>query len=111
MLALIAIGGTFFLAKNERSAPTVSAENATSTTAKLFTLEDITKHADAKSCYTTIQGEVYDLTSWINVHPGGAQNILSICGKDGTSAFVAQHGGKQKQADILKTFLIGELKT
>ena len=114
VLALLAVGGILLFAKNESTTAT-QGEQATSTgtvsTEKFFSLTDIATHSGRASCYSAIEGKVYDLTAWIDQHPGGAQNILSICGKDGTAAFVAQHGGKQKQADILKTFLIGELKT
>jgi cytochrome b involved in lipid metabolism len=63
----------------------------------------------ASKCWTVINGNVYDLTTWINQHPGGPEHILSICGKDGTSAFEAQHGGQSQPASILASFKIGTL--
>jgi cytochrome b involved in lipid metabolism len=64
---------------------------------KTYTMEEISKHNSKESCWTVIRGEVYDLTNWIDKHPGGADKILKICGKDGTDLFVKQHGGKEKQ--------------
>lgn len=87
-------------------------ENTPSTTppsSSQFTLAQILTHKDASSCWSTINEGVYDLTDWIAQHPGGEGAILSICGKDGSEAFNNQHGGKQKQADILATFKIGIL--
>jgi cytochrome b involved in lipid metabolism len=46
---------------------------------------------------------------WINLHPGGRDKILSICGKDGTAPFMAQHHGAQLQMDILARYYIGNL--
>ena len=67
--------------------------------------------ANTKSkCWTVISGKVYNLTDWITQHPGGEGAILSICGKDGTTAFNAQHGGQGRPAQELTTFLIGTLK-
>lgn len=74
-----------------------------------FTLAQVAMHPDRTSCYSAINGNVYDLTSWINQHPGGPQRILSICGKDGSSAFNAQHGGDPRVASILATMKIGTL--
>ncbi len=74
-----------------------------------FTSADVTMHADANSCYTSIRGNVYDLTSWINQHPGGKQAIMSICGKDGTSVFEGQHGGRPRPERELDGFKIGIL--
>lgn len=77
---------------------------------KLYTMNDVAKHNSRQSCWTVIKGDVYDLTSWINKHPGGEEKILRICGKDGTEAFNRKHGGEQKPEQILEQFGIGKLK-
>jgi cytochrome b involved in lipid metabolism len=77
---------------------------------KTYTMEEISKHNSKESCWTVIRGEVYDLTNWIDKHPGGADKILKICGKDGTDLFVKQHGGREKPEKILEDFEIGTLK-
>ena len=74
-----------------------------------FALADVSKHKDSASCWSAINGGVYDLTSWIPQHPGGPQAILSICGIDGSSRFNARHGGAALQAKILAGFKIGTL--
>jgi cytochrome b involved in lipid metabolism len=78
---------------------------------KSYTLVEIMAHKDASSCYSSINGSVYDLTAWINLHPGGKDRILSICGTDGTAKFVAQHQNGQKFLDILSRFKIGILSS
>ena len=75
-----------------------------------FTMAEVAMHDDASSCYSVIRGNVYNLTSWISQHPGGSQQILKICGKDGTSAFVGQHGGMEQQEKALASFKIGVLE-
>ena len=77
---------------------------------KTYTMEEVAKHNSKESCWTVIKGEVYDLTNWIDKHPGGPDKILKICGKDGTDLFVRQHGGKEKPEKILESFEIGTLK-
>jgi cytochrome b involved in lipid metabolism len=77
---------------------------------KTYTMEEISKHNSKESCWTVVRGDVYDLTNWIDKHPGGADKILKICGKDGTDLFIKQHGGKEKPEKILEGFEIGALK-
>ena len=58
--------------------------------------------------------QVYDLSEWIGVHPGGPAAIKSLAGVDGTARFTAQHGppeGDSVQARMLAGFQIGTLKT
>jgi cytochrome b involved in lipid metabolism len=74
-----------------------------------YTMADVSSHGSASSCWTTINGSVYDVTSWINQHPGGAEAILSLCGKDGTAAFTGQHNGDRRPAAELASFKIGTL--
>ncbi len=73
-------------------------------------MAEVQKHNNASSCYSVVRGNVYDLTSAINSHPGGAQAILKLCGTDGTSAFEVQHGGRPRQENVLANLQIGVLK-
>ena len=68
---------------------------------------EVAQHNSKTSCWSTINGNVYDLTSWIPQHPGGERAILQICGKDGSLKFNHQHGGAPQQAMILAGFKIG----
>jgi cytochrome b involved in lipid metabolism len=74
-----------------------------------YTLAQIAQHSTASSCWSAINGGVYDLTSWIGQHPGGQGTILSICGKDGSAAFNGQHGGQHRPTSELAGFQIGTL--
>lgn len=75
-----------------------------------FSLEDVAQHSGESSCWSAINGSVYDLTSWIPKHPGGSQAILRLCGKDGSDAFNRQHGGRAMQQQILDGYKIGVLR-
>ena len=74
-----------------------------------YTMADVAKHATRSSCWTAVNGNVYDVTAWISQHPGGANAILSMCGKDGSAAFNDQHGGQRRPASELASFKIGAL--
>lgn len=87
----------------EQPAPTVPQ------TPSGYTKADVAMHASDTSCWSIINGSVYDLTSYISKHPGGERNILRICGTDGTSSFDGQHGGESRPEKILESYYIGKL--
>lgn len=90
-------------------APAQTPAQTSAPAAGRLTMSSVTQHNSAGSCWSAINGNVYDLTSWISRHPGGAQAILSLCGTDGSAAFTTQHGGQRRPADELKGFLLGPL--
>ena len=74
-----------------------------------FTMAEVVKHNSSSDCWTTIDGGVYNVTSWISKHPGGSEAIISLCGIDGSAAFNDQHGGQRRPANELASFKIGVL--
>lgn len=82
----------------------------TSDTTGLYTMTQVAAANTETTCWTVIDGTVYDLTKWINKHPGGQENIVSICGIDGTQAFNSQHAGQGRPERILATYKIGALQ-
>ncbi|KAI0944783.1 hypothetical protein AcV7_001493 [Taiwanofungus camphoratus] len=53
--------------------------------------EEVQKHNTRESCWVIINDQVYDATSVLAWHPGGAAVILKNSGKDATKAFVPVH--------------------
>ncbi len=74
-----------------------------------YTMAQVRANNSARSCWTAIDGFVYDLTRWINSHPGGAGAILFLCGTDGTNAFKAQHENQSRPAIRLDSYRLGPL--
>jgi cytochrome b involved in lipid metabolism len=74
-----------------------------------YTLADVAKHKTATDCWTAVNGSVYNLTPFVNQHPGGVANITKICGIDGTTQFMAQHGSDRDPQQELATLKIGTL--
>ncbi len=90
------------------SSPTATSTPATtSKSGGSYTSSDLQKHSRPTSCWSVINGSVYDLTRWINAHPGGKSAITSICGRDGSSAFNGEHAGKSDPLRELAKFKIG----
>lgn len=125
LLLLVGVGGVFILLpKNNQSDSNVPnleaapdsiepAEDAepvvTDLPVSTYTMAEIQAHADETSCWTTVNGNVYDITSAIPTHKGGKENIMKVCGNDGTEAFTQKHGGEEKPESWLETLKIGVL--
>ena len=89
--------------------PSPTPKPTTTSNSKIYTLDMVKQNNSEKSCWTVIDGYVYDLTRWISAHPGGAGAIRSLCGIDGTVAFKAQHLNQYRPEQRLETFLLGPL--
>lgn len=74
-----------------------------------LTLEEVKKHDSGSSCWSIVYENVFDLTKWISKHPGGAEKIRAICGKDGSTSFEGQHMGDGGAAKQLSGFFLGKL--
>ena len=79
------------------------------TTQSAYTMAKVKENNSAASCWSVISGNVYNLTQWINQHPGGPSAIASLCGVDGTASFNAQHRGEGKPTQRLSGYLLGPL--
>lgn len=91
--------------------PTVSATPTPTPTPVVtgYTMAQVRANNTAKSCWTVIDGFVYNLTNWISAHPGGSGAIMFLCGTDGTNAFKAQHENQTEPAIRLDGYRIGPL--
>jgi hypothetical protein len=91
--------------------PTVTATPTPTPTPTIagYTMAQVKANNSAKSCWTVIDNYVYNLTNWINSHPGGSGAILFLCGTDGTNAFKAQHENQSKPTIRLDSYRLGPL--
>jgi hypothetical protein len=92
-----------------QAAPTPAPE-PTKTQEALYTMAKVKENNSAASCWSAINGNVYNLTQWINSHPGRPAPILGLCGTDGTSSFNARHRGQSNPTSTLAGYLLGPLE-
>ena len=52
---------------------------------------EVAKHNSRESCWVIIKGKVYDVTEFLDEHPGGASIILQYGGKDATAEYDPVH--------------------
>ena len=72
-----------------------------------YSLSDLSKHNSQTSCWTAINGKIYNITGFISSHPAGIQKILKSCGADATAMY-----GRVGAHDVsrLSNVYIGSLK-
>ncbi|KAF9895117.1 hypothetical protein FE257_000019 [Aspergillus nanangensis] len=74
-----------------------------------YTTEDIAAHNSKGDLWIAVHGKVYDVTSYVRDHPGGADALIEVAGKDATDAY--EDVGHSEDADqILEGFRVGILK-
>ena len=91
------------------SPPADSSGKGPSTGKVNLVASEISKHSTAKDCWSIVNGNVYNLTTYVQSHPGGAGVIKNICGRDGSAAFKNQHGSSSKPNNVLSAFLLGSV--
>jgi len=71
-----------------------------------ISMKDVAKHNTRDDCWMIIHGKVYDVTSWIDKHPGG-DIIMSYAGMDATDVFDAFHDSRHYV--YLPGFFVGDV--
>ena len=112
----VAVGDKEIFGEVLRGAAPTPAASATPTstptpsaTTSGYTMAQVAANNSAKSCWAVIEGSVYNLTAWINSHPGGSGAIISLCGTEATSSFKGKHGNQSRPAAQLSGYLLGPL--
>ncbi|KAJ3115945.1 hypothetical protein HDU96_010807 [Phlyctochytrium bullatum] len=70
-------------------------------------MEEVKMHESETDCWIVVGGKVYDVTGFLDDHPGGAQSILLATGQDATDEFESIHS--QKAHEMLAAYYIGHL--
>lgn len=80
-------------------------------TLPVLTLAEVESHKSAKSCYVTLGNNVYDVTDFLDSHPGGAHLILEYGGKDIADILKdeSSHAHSETAYEVLDESLVGTL--
>ncbi|CAN6881670.1 unnamed protein product [Brassica oleracea] len=78
------------------------------TLTKIYPMEEVAAHNKQDDCWIVIDGKVYDVTPYMDEHPGGDDVLLAVTGKDATDEF--EDAGHSKTArELMEEYFIGEL--
>lgn len=80
---------------------------------KIYTATDVARHNSKKSCWVTVNNIVYDVTAFVNDHPGGDDLILDWAGKDikQVMADPSEHVHSESAYDLLTEYAVGVILT
>jgi len=74
-----------------------------------FTYTEVATHRNQNDYYMVIHEKIYDVSTFINDHPGGEEVLKDVAGGDATEAF-EDVGHSPDALSILATLRIGLLK-
>ncbi|EGG02808.1 uncharacterized protein MELLADRAFT_90720 [Melampsora larici-populina 98AG31] len=79
-----------------------------SSNTQVYSTKEVETHTTEQSAWVIIEGNVYDVTDFLEDHPGGKEILLSNCGKDSTELFQEYHTKKilAKTAEPMKIGVI-----
>ncbi|CAG9562951.1 unnamed protein product [Danaus chrysippus] len=75
---------------------------------KLFRRDEIYNRNTKTDAVFIIQNQVYDVTKFLDDHPGGHEVLLNVAGKDASEDF-EDIGHSMDAKELMKKYLIGEL--
>ena len=76
---------------------------------KVVTAEEVAKHNTKKDVWFTIHGLVYDITNYLEDHPGGEEVMLDRAGLDASVDFEDVGHSDEARKELVK-YLIGSLE-
>lgn len=88
-----------------------ATESNTASTApeeRLIRFQEVSKHTTETDLWFIKDKKVYDITSFVDQHPGGVDTLLGVAGKDGTVDFDSVGHSESAIVDLQK-YYIGQL--
>lgn len=73
-----------------------------------YSLEQVADHSTPSDCWIVIYDKIYDITHFLQEHPGGEFILLEFAGRDATLAFRGTRHGPESY-ELLKKYLIAIL--
>ena len=87
----------------------IKFDNNNNKTINEYTLEEVSTHNKITDCWLVIDFRVYNVTEYLEKHPGGVEKILENAGKDATEVF-EEVGHSSMAYQQLNKYVIGRLK-
>ncbi|KAL6982146.1 hypothetical protein U1Q18_023761 [Sarracenia purpurea var. burkii] len=75
---------------------------------KVHPFEEVAKHNHKGDCWIIVSGKVYDVTPFLDDHPGGDEVLLTATGKDATDDF-EDVGHSDSARELMIKYLVGEV--
>ncbi|EIW69133.1 cytochrome b5 [Tremella mesenterica] len=76
---------------------------------KTYTMEQLKEHGSKESLWMLLHDKVYDVTRFMDEHPGGDEVMLEEAGRDATEAF-EDVGHSDEARSMLPKMLLGDFQ-
>lgn len=100
--------------KAARNTTTTSSTSTDATAAgaeeHVYTWQEVAKHNTQDDMWVVVADKVYDVTKWVDRHPGGVEMLRLVAGRDITVAFDVYHPFTRNHEKVLAKYEIGRLK-
>lgn len=97
---VVAVGGTALWVYNHNKAPV-------KTDVGYMPFTEVLKHNTIGDCWVVLDGDVYDVSGFLDAHPGGASRIMRFAGRDATRAFKKFHTKLVLKNSLLEITYLG----
>ncbi|XP_075272682.1 cytochrome b5 isoform X2 [Opisthocomus hoazin] len=85
-----------------------SGEGGESWRGRYYRLEEVQKHNNSQSAWIILHHRIYDVTKFLDEHPGGEEVLREQAGGDATENF-EDVGHSTDARTLSETFIVGEL--
>jgi hypothetical protein len=112
----ILVAGLVYYQNKPCNCPATIISGANSTTSAtgelILDMAEISKHSSVNDCWLLINNKIYNVSSYLSVHPGGVGTISSYCGKEASQAFATKDIGRPHSgyaSQLLNNYYLGDL--
>ncbi|ORY74786.1 inositolphosphorylceramide-B C-26 hydroxylase [Leucosporidium creatinivorum] len=91
------------------SALKTPSTSSTTKRTRIYTLEDVRHHSKSGNCWVVHDNKIYDVTTFIEDHPGGDDLILEYAGRDITTVMSdpLEHSHSDSAFSLLQSYQVG----
>ncbi len=97
---------------NTPTSPSVTPTPPPNVSSITYSLLQVAAHATQADCWIIVSNNIYSVSSYITMHPGGMNIITGLCGKDATNDFTTRAGTGSHSTyawGLLGGYLIGSV--
>ncbi|KPM11260.1 cytochrome b5 reductase 4-like protein [Sarcoptes scabiei] len=72
---------------------------------RFITLNELSKHDKPDDCWIAIRGKVFNITSYLEYHPGGVEELMKGAGQNATNMFEDVHAWVNYESLLQKCYI------
>ncbi|XP_066143399.1 cytochrome b5-like [Euwallacea fornicatus] len=97
-----------FMNSSSSSSSVATSQPAVQSAKRVIDLQEVSWHDTIRDCWIVVYDRVYDITGFLEEHPGGDEILMEYAGRDASIAF-RDTGHSGQAVRLLEKYFIGEL--